>query len=255
MKNLFLVTLFTINIYAMQPYEIWTVVPGTWASGELWWNLGGDFFCALQKAAEESGAKVLPFAWSGKNNEKSRIAAAKSFAHLLSCFEPQTAINIVAHSHGATVALCACQMLAMRKPVRKIKALYALGVPIHEDFYRPNMLVIEKLYNLFSFNDGIQTIFDSKRVFTKQPGIVNLRVMVDGQEPTHTTLHCPIIAAWLPMLEHISCCDQGLLSFYREKHPEVVFDVAFEKLLASDKPIDLQALIDPRGILNYHRKR
>lgn len=243
------------STHAMQvPQEIWTVIHGTWAHDELWWNIGGDFFCALQKAVASSGAKVLSFGWDGKNTEKSRKAAALALANLLSCFDRQRPINIVAHSHGVNIALGACQLLAQQQPLRKIKALYALGAPVCEKQYCPNMDVLEVLYNLFSFNDTVQNIFDYKRVFKYQPGIVNMRVLLDGAEPTHTTIHSPIIAAWLPMLEQIPCCNQGLAKFYTKQAPEVVFDFEFEKLLAADKPINFPALlIDPRTMAKFYK--
>ena len=243
------------NACAMQaPQEIWAIIHGTWAHDESWWNIGGDFFCALQKAVASSGAKVLPFGWDGKNTEKSRKAAALALANYLSCFDRQRPINIVAHSHGVNIALGACQLLAQKQPLRKIKALYALGAPVCEEQYCPNMDVIEVLYNLFSFNDTVQNIFDYKRVFKYQPGIFNLRVLVDGQAPTHTTLHSPIVAAWLPTLEQVPCCNQGLVKFYSAKVPKIVFDFEFEKLLAADKPINFPALlIDPRTMVNFYK--
>jgi len=251
---LFAISFFTATFAMQAPYEIWVLIHGTWAHDELWWNFGGDFFCALQKAVAPSGAKVLPFQWDGKNTEKSRKATAFALANLLSCFDKQRPINIVAHSHGVNIALTACQLWAQQQPLRKIKALYALGAPVCETQYRPNMDIIENLYNLFSFNDTVQNIFDYKRVFEHQPGIMNMRVLVNGREPTHTDIHSATIAAWLPVLEHVLCCDQGLIKFYSKKMPEVVFDSEFEKLLAADKPINFPALfIDPRTMVKFYK--
>ena len=55
--------------------------------------------------------------------------------------------------------------------------------------YLPNMKVIQYLYNLFSFEDLIQTVLGlSVREFPEHKRIANLRVIINGKEPDHAGL-------------------------------------------------------------------
>lgn len=234
------------SIHAMQPHEVFIIVPGTWALKEKWYKVGGDFFKALQESVAYKNAKVLWFRWLTDHYESSRKEAAKEFAHTLTCFEPKTEINIVAHSHGVNVALGACMILAKLEPTRKIKTFYALGAPIYEETYQPCMNIIKNLYNLYSLNDTIQTIWGYKRIFNKQAGIFNLRITVDGKEPTHSGIHGMVIGKWLVALPHLSCSDPGLIKFFEKKAPIFMIDPDCQSLLSNEQPIDFETLLYTR---------
>ncbi len=248
MKNIFLKSLvfclaLTHLACAMQPHEVFIIIPGTWALKEKWFKIGGDFFTALQESVAYKNAKVLWFRWLTNNYESSRKEAARELAHILTCFEVKTEINLIAHSHGVNVALGACALLARDGAKRKIKTLYALGAPIYEETYCPQMDVIMALYNLYSLNDTIQTIWGYKRIFAKQPGIVNLRVTTDGKEPTHFGMHSATIGKWLVALPHLYCADPGIIKFFEKKPPKFENDPDCQKLLADEKPIDFETLL------------
>ena len=244
MKKLFLIVfLLSHTIFAFQPHEVFIVVPGTWAIKAKWYKLGGNFFSALEQSVAAKGHKALWFRWLSDNYESSRQTAAQEFAHMLCCFEPATEINIIAHSHGVNVTLGACQLLAQTESTRKIKALYALAAPIYEEVYSPDMSVITRLYNLYSFNDSIQTIWGYKRIFTPKPGIINIQIFIDGKEPNHSDIHSPVVGKWLTNLAQRPCPTPGIVYFYSTKPPEVKNNPDFEKQLAQDKLIDFQSLL------------
>ena len=79
------------------------------------------------------------FRWLTSHYESSRKKGSEELAQFLSCFELHTKLHLVAHSHGANIVLGACQILAKQYPQRKIATLVALGAPIYEEVYKPNV--------------------------------------------------------------------------------------------------------------------
>ncbi len=227
-------------------HEIIIIVPGTWAIKESWYKIGGNFFETLQEAATKMGKKVIWFRWLTNHYESSRQKGAQELAHFLKALEPKTLIHVVSHSHGTNVVLGACQLLQKECPKRKISSIFSLGAPIYEEVYKPNMNIIKRLYNLYSLNDGIQTILAYKRIFKSQPGIFNIRTFIENKEPTHSQMHDPAIGKWLFYLLNQTVPPSSTINFFKDNLPIIKDNPEEKKLLENDKPLNLQAFWDLR---------
>jgi hypothetical protein len=85
----------------------------------------------------------------------------------------------------------------------KIKKFFALGVPVDcsAQFY-PDMKMIEKFYNLFSFGDVVQTVNGAHlRSFAVHERLANISVMVNDGHPSHCELHDEVIGKELLKIE------------------------------------------------------
>jgi len=235
-----------LTVPTKKPHEIFIIIPGTWALKEKWFKIGGQFFEKLNTTAKKQNKHAIWFRWLTYNDELSRQKGAQELAHFLSCFQYETILHLVAHSHGTNIALGACQLLAKNCPKRKINTLIALGAPIYEEVYSPNMQIIKRIYNFYSLNDEIQTIWAYKRVFKTQEGVFNLRTFIENKEPTHSQMHDPIIAKWLPTLIKLNCPKASTIKFYKNKAPKIKSDLNQQQNLEDDRPINLQALLDMR---------
>jgi len=254
--NLIILLLFT-ELFPVpkikKPHEVFIIIPGTWALKEKWFKIGGKFFEALNTVARKQNKQVIWFRWLTDNYESSRQEGAQELAHFLSCFECETVLHLIAHSHGTNIALGASQILAKQYPERKIATLFALGAPIYEETYAPNMQIINRIYNFYSFNDGIQTIWAYKRIFKPQSNIYNLRTFIENKEPTHAQMHSSTIARWLPLLIELDCPEPGIIHFYKNKPPILEQDINQQQNLANDTPLNLQALFDMRKEISQNR--
>jgi hypothetical protein len=241
---IFLTFLFAISAQS----EVFIIVHGTWSSFSPWHRCKSSFFKALEQNASKD-THVVGFNWNGKNSYQDRKLAAQELKNLILSYK-NTKINIVAHSHGVNVAIKTSHLLANHP--KAIQTLFALGVPVDEVNYIPNMNAIEFLYNLFSFNDFVQTTFGMfKRTFPDNPNIANLRVFINNNEPTHQQLHDKLIAQWIPHI-HKDYVQQKKCSFrkFRYEQPAILclfdnsepiytIDSYFEELLKEDQNLDL----------------
>lgn len=228
--------------------ELFIIVPGTWSTNQRWYTVGGDFFEALRQSFPNNQYQLTWFRWYAQNSNKHRKQAVKEFAHMILTTTKTVAITVIAHSHGANVVLGACQLLAQKKSSRRIQTLYTLGVPVHEEEYRPNMTIIKRLYNLYSMNDPIQTIWGYQRIFESQPNIFNLRVFINTSEPTHEELHSPIIGTWLTMLPLVQCPQQATVIFNQYTVPKITPNPQQESIVAEEIPINLATLFEIRRL-------
>jgi len=226
--------------------ELIIIVPGTWTFKEKWYKIGGDFFEKLQNTANRLGKNVIWFRWVSCNHESHRKGGAEELAHLINNIDAN--IHIISHSHGANIALGASQILAEINSKQKIKTLYTLGTPVHEETYTPNMNVIEKLYNLYSLNDGWQTFWGYKRVFQEHPNIFNIHAFVNGKEPTHSEMHAPTIGTWIMYLPELLHHNRSVIHFLTDESPTIENDAHFTEKLSfeNDRPLNLQALFYSR---------
>lgn len=251
MKKLFIILIF--SFFQILPkndsFNVIIIIPGTWALKEKWFCIGGDFFEELNTQAKKKSIKVTSFRWLTDNNEESREKGAQELCSFLSCFEPKTNLHLIAHSHGTNVAIKACQLLFNKQPERKIRTLIALGAPVDEETYKPNMTIIKKFINLYSFNDGIQTFWAWKRIFHHQPGIHNLHTFINDHEPTHAEMHHPLIAQWLIYLMKYNLPDEATVRLFDKKNPLIEENLKQNENLENDKPLNLNALIDWRKAL------
>ncbi len=190
---------------------VYILIHGTWAVRQAWHSPEGDFYKRLAQSIEVLNSDLITFTWSGKPNHDSRHEAGRELARVISRYSDDTEINIIAHSHGANVGIIASKHLGMNRKQKRIKRFYALGVPVDIKWYMPNMDVIEFFYNFFSLKDRIQPVLGLySRLFTQHERIANVRLIVDGEEPSHSGIHCPIIGQWIPFIhEHLASYKLG----------------------------------------------
>ena len=177
-------------------HVVYIIVHGTWShhSGN-WFMPGGDFFTTLQMQLP-ANAHIVPFLWSGKNSHSTRMWAGKALAQLIKSYPASTKINVIGHSHGASIVFIASQELAQTSTI--IHHCYALATPVKVPLYMPNSTVIKKLYHLFSLQDSVQLVFGRfKRILPLQKSIVNIRTIINGIEPEHAQLHGCAVAKWI----------------------------------------------------------
>ncbi|KKP35968.1 MAG: hypothetical protein UR26_C0001G0012 [candidate division TM6 bacterium GW2011_GWF2_32_72] len=202
---------------------VFLVVHGTWAQNTPWWASDQPFAQQLLEGSKFIGKKMaesIGFKWSGELNHEDREAAAKELVKLIERFDSKTKIICVSHSHGTNIVNMASQILrekelkqASQRPHSllpeaenpkhryKIDTVYALATPVEMTKYYPDMNIIKRFYNFFSFKDGIQTVFGTyNRIYPKHHRISNIRIFLDDQEPSHTTIHPCLLSHWLPLV-------------------------------------------------------
>lgn len=229
------------------------IVHGTWASKAKWHQPGGSFYENILCSAKKRGIDdVVSFFWSGKNSNKKRNNAAIGLCQLILQYD---SVVIVAHSHGATVGIIASHILydQWRETGYKIKKFYALGVPVNKYDHFPNMHVIEKFYNLFSFADDVQPVFGIfGRTFFLHDRVANLSIQINGKEPNHSQIHHEIVGRDLLGIDEcfsqkttkrsrrlqsdsFSFVHPGKLYFFDEVEPQYEYDYQREELIAQDE--------------------
>jgi len=230
---------------------VFIVIHGTWATQERWYMPGGDFFDALEKNAQQQQATVIPYRWSGMNNYKDRIYAAKGLVQLIQRCSPDTTICLVSHSHGGNVGIIASQLLAcIPGNTNHIHFFYALGTPVSRKNYQPNMDVITYFYNLFSFEDLIQPVLGFfEREYTQHERIANIRITINDREPDHAQLHDPLVAQWIPQLHAMVTSFQtfdfkipGIIHFANNKKPIYIPDKVRKHLIERDQLLNKMIL-------------
>ncbi|HLW72527.1 MAG TPA: alpha/beta hydrolase [Candidatus Babeliales bacterium] len=246
-----------------KPSSVFILIHGTWGADCSWYVPSGDFFEALEQTVGEKNSVVVPFRWSGGCGHEARIKAAQSLVSLIKTYDVTTAIFIVAHSHGGNVGTLASQFLAQEVGnTHYIRALFTLGTPVMSN-YLPNMNIIHYVYNLFSFEDIVQTVLGiSAREYPEHKRIANLRVIINGKEPDHAGLHQPLIGKWLPYLhKHFKqylqerdimnyISEPSIVYFDDTKAPEYVHDVGRNELLERDRQLSVLILNSLRNSLD-----
>jgi hypothetical protein len=242
--------------------SVFILIHGTWGADCAWYAPQGDFFDALEDTVCEKNSDVVPFRWSGGCGHESRIKAAYHLVKLIKTYDPSTAIFVIAHSHGGNVAILASHFLAEEEGNKHhIRALFALGTPVMSN-YLPNMKVIQYLYNLFSFEDLIQTVLGiSVREFPEHKRIANLRVVINGKEPDHAGLRHSLVGKWIAyvhkhfkqhlqdrdIMDHIS--EPSVVFFDDNKAPEYAYDINRNDLLERDRQLSVLILNSLRNSL------
>ena len=196
----FLSTIFSWpSIYSRQHSGIFIIIPGTWSIQANWHNPEGKFFTSLEENAQKYNKNTCTYLWPGKNSHQSRVLAAQGLAKLIESYPKNLAINIIAHSHGANVAMLASQILSKKN--RIIQNLITLGVPVDTQNYAPSLDVIKKLYNIFSLNDFVQPVVGFfQRTYEQHQQIKNIRLLINNNEPSHSKLHSSILAKHIPTM-------------------------------------------------------
>ncbi len=254
--KIFFALILSLYIFIINAQPFYLIVHGTWCRPFSWHMPGGDFYDALVQATDN--ISVSFFIWSGNNNHAARAKAAQQLVdHIAICVPPDAELNLITHSHGSNVAILASHIMGQQKNPRPIHHFYALGTPVSTMSYFPDMTIIKYFYNMFSFSDLVQPVFGIfKREFPAHERIANLFIMINGKEPSHSDLHSPFIAYWLPHLAEkfrhngIGNFDQftfekpGIIHFYTDKTPLYQID----ELRSARQQRDLLML------LNFKRK-
>lgn len=250
-KYFFLPIFFALSLHA---HSVYIIIHGTWASKYPWHMPQGDFFDALERSLLPHHASVVSFLWSGKLDHNSRTTAAQCLVKLIKSYPTSTRIIIVAHSHGANVGIIASQQLAKdAKNKHSIYSFYALGTPVNCESYMPNMKIITYFYNLFSYDDFVQSclgIFG--REYPLHERVANIRITIDGKYPSHSELHSPIVAQWLTGIHELYQKNNngnfgsflfkkpGIIHFTNDKLPLYAVDIEREQLRKQDRQLENQ---------------
>jgi len=249
-----IITCLFLLCFALITYTqtIFIVIHGTWAAKEEWYMPGGDFFDALEKGALQQQAAVIPYRWSGNNNYKDRIQAAKGLVRLIQNYSRDTTICLVSHSHGGNVGIIASQLLgAMANTTNHIHIFYALGTPVNRTDYLPNMNIIDYFYNLFSFEDLIQPVLGMfEREYLQHERIANIRITINNKEPGHTQLHSPLTGQLLPTLHEFLTTvfqdfdfkEPGIIDFTENQKPIYALDRERKKYIERDRLLNKMIL-------------
>jgi len=114
-------------------YCVGIVAHGTFAEDEAWHENDGELPCALRSSYSklpdsclQKNAAIVSFHWSGHNNARARIRAAKDLAALILSYPDNEPIVIIAHSHGGNVVAIASKLL--RNPLNEQPAPASSGV-------------------------------------------------------------------------------------------------------------------------------
>ena len=229
---------------------VFIIVPGTWSAFSRWHSVNSKFFKQLEKSVKKYNQHAITHKWTGGTSYKSRDDAAEELLRLVTSYPPETEIILLAHSHGANVSILMSNKLKeyneKNNENHHIKILYTLGVPVDTKAYDPCMETIGYLYNMFSFNDFVQPVFGMyKRQYPNHPKIANLRIVINGKEPTHGKLHCATSAMWIPEIhnyisekkgsfKNFSYEKSGIIYLYDKKEPEYKVDKEIDQLLKKD---------------------
>ena len=228
--------LFSFSLLATTRYLI---IHGTWSKQFDWFMPGGDFYDAL--ANQIPPGTVSFFLWSGKNRDDSRREAAQKLVEYIQLFySSKDELILIGHSHGGNVALLASQLMGnIPNNQHHIHTLFTLGTPISKMSYWPDMNVIEKLYNLFSFNDFVQPVLGCfEREFPAHERITNIEVIINRKEPQHPELHHPLIARYIPHLQEIvKSNENSVLYLNDDEEPCIIADLDREYKHERDRQI------------------
>jgi|GEM_PF-3419250 len=212
--------------------EHWILIHGTFARVLPWYKKGGSGYEALSKTLTSQNKNFIlhPFSWTGQNNHQARTKAAQELQELLQQLSANKyhTIHIVAHSHGGTVALLTANMLAtVAKNAPRITELFALGMPVHADWYPKAWDSIDTMYHLFSYGDFVQPVFTIfERMLPEAPNIYNLPVKKNNEGLWHETLRSTEILMQLPTL-HTLLTEKGNYSLHLDtKSKEFPFFIA-----------------------------
>jgi hypothetical protein len=254
MRTIFFVCMIWIGAL-IEAQSVFILIHGTWGADCSWYVPEGDFFAALEETVCDKKSVVVPFRWSGGCGHDSRVKAAQNLIKLIKTYDEHTPIFIIAHSHGGNVVTLASHLLAQEEDNKHhIRALFTLGTPVMSN-YLPNMKIIQYVYNLFSFEDIIQTVLGlSVREYPDHKRIANLRVMINGNEPDHAGLHHPLVGKWIAYIhkyfkQHLenkdikdNISEPHIVHFDDDKEPLFIHDAQRNDLLERDRQLSVLIL-------------
>ena len=186
-----------LSVFYLNAFHVIIIIPGTWATASEWYKPTGDFFRELKSSV--GGDPVVAFNWSCKITYQERDIAASQLVTVLDSYPEDTEFTIIAHSHGGNVGIVASKQISRSC----IRAFYALGTPVNNESYYPNMKAIKGFYNLFSWEDMVQPLVGYKRIYNYHPRVWNISIKVSGKSPLHSDLHHPLVARWIFYVEKV----------------------------------------------------
>jgi hypothetical protein len=116
---------------ARKPSHTSALIHGTWASSQLWWQPGGDFYEYLNGIRHDVYGAADRFKWSGAYSDAARDLAGRELATWITS-KGHAGLDLFGHSHGGNVA-----MLATRRGAR-VGKLVLLSTPVHWAKYQPD---------------------------------------------------------------------------------------------------------------------
>ena len=160
------------------------IVHGTWAASYDWWKeVPGtpNFWDYIKGKTTGLVGGGNEFTWSGSNNHAARVQGGKDLLTWWAAHK-QGDLQIIAHSHGANVVYLACAA----DPTFRVKNMIALGGPSRIE-YPPRMDSIERLHNVYSEHDSVQTAgaIGGRRGEGRMLG--DGSALVNWHRPTYTT--------------------------------------------------------------------
>ena len=126
-----------------RPSRTSTIVHGTWASGESWWQPpNGDFWTYLQGNVDPSlyGAQDR-FSWSGGYSDTARALAGTELHDWVQQHN-LGGLDLYTHSHGGSVAMLATQAGT------DVGRLVLLSCPVHWPKYTPDFSNTQRVVSI-----------------------------------------------------------------------------------------------------------
>lgn len=119
-----------------------TIVHGTWASADSWWQPGGDFHAyLLTHVRNDIYAAADRFEWTGGYSDVARAEGGQKLKKWIGDHELQ-GLDLLAHSHGGSVAMEATRLEG------RIGELVLLSCPAHEAKYLPDFAMVSKVWHV-----------------------------------------------------------------------------------------------------------
>ena len=139
-----------------------TIVHGTWARANKWWQPGGDFHASLVPWRPDLYGAADRFEWTGGYSDAARSLAASELLQWINGHPPGP-WRLITHSHGGSVAF-----LATGNGMT-LGQLVVLSCPVHEesmpDFTRvPQVISVRVKWDLVILADGGGQLFDDPRI-------------------------------------------------------------------------------------------
>ncbi len=235
--------MFCTSVFATPKPDLYILIHGSFASpthmmiygNRLHWCQPGHKSFEMLKIT--SGATLINHPWSGGINLSDLVAGAQTLIVLIKKYLPTHTIHIVAHSNGGNVALLAIDALARNSHAKIIDQLILLGTPIYLHWYPTSIKAVRSIYNLFSYGDVIQPVFNHyERLLPEHNHIFNIQVTMNGACATHNHLYKADIIRLIPQFRHLFAKkDKYCLHCATGKDPIIVLDVTRDADILNDK--------------------
>jgi RHS repeat-associated protein len=139
-------------LVASDPSGLLTIViPGTWHDSG--WQKSDEGKQYLARVSDTFHETAVVFNWSGDDNRLARIGAGFDLARMVNGHEFKSGeqLNIVAHSHGGTVAVLGAPFFN-----RAVDNLVTLGTPSRNDNQVSRLVNILNHVQVYDSNDQVQ---------------------------------------------------------------------------------------------------